>query len=246
MQQYSRLLRILGKINLDKLGASTVMVAGLGAVGGQAFETLARSGIGHFILVDGDEVSQSNINRQILALHSTVGKRKTEVAAARGKDINPNCIFTPIDTYIDKNTMDQIFTIRPDVVIDAIDTMISKTQLISYCVRNQIPVISSMGAARKFNPSRVHLTTLDKTHVCPLAKELKARLRKEQIDLSKISCAFSDEPLAPEQLDDLNEEMRNEKGIHGKSPLGSLPSVTAAFGLVIAQAAVDIIIGRTT
>ncbi|MDD3865967.1 MAG: ThiF family adenylyltransferase, partial [Candidatus Izemoplasmatales bacterium] len=138
---------LLGEPAMQCLGDSHVVVVGLGAVGGYALEGLARAGVGNLRLVDFDVVSPTNINRQLLALDSTIGQPKVELAAARVKDINPDCNVEPMRTFLHTDTLDEILAGRIDMVIDAIDALLPKVELIAACVERKIPIISSMGAA---------------------------------------------------------------------------------------------------
>ncbi len=182
--RFQRLEALIGAAKLDRLKQKTVMVCGIGGVGSYAAEALARSGIGHLILIDGDVVDITNINRQIIALNSTVHQPKVEVMKNRINDINPDAIVTPLRTVIDDSSIDMILNYRPDFVIDAIDSVASKCLLISRCIQNNIPIISSMGFALKMHPEKIQITTLAKTEMDPLAKEIRYRLRKADITLN--------------------------------------------------------------
>ena len=162
MDRLHRITLLLGEDSVLKLQKSTVMVVGCGAVGSFAIEALARSGVGHLILVDFDKVEESNINRQLFALDSTVGKSKVEVARQRIYDINPNIVVDVYNTFFDKDTD---IKERPDFVIDAIDTVQSKIALYDWCFHNNVDFISSMGAARKTDITKIRIDKISRTTV---------------------------------------------------------------------------------
>ena len=177
MDRFERTQNLIGIDNLEKLKKKSVIVFGIGGVGSFASEALARCGIGKIALVDGDTVAKSNINRQIIALSSTIGKPKTSVMAERIRDINPYCIITEFNIFY--NSANDIDLSEYDYIIDAIDTVTSKLILICEANRLGIPIISCMGTGNKLDASRFEITDISKTSVCPLAKvmrrELKAR-----------------------------------------------------------------------
>ena len=234
-ERFLRTQLLLGEKKLQKLQASTVMVIGLGAVGGYALEALARSGIGHLILVDFDSFDLTNINRQILALTSTNGRKKTEVAQERVLDINPSCKVEIMDLFVNADTIPQILDKNPDFVVDAIDALNPKCCLMEALYQTKTPFISSMGAALKSDTSCIRYGKLSDTQNCGLSKFIRKRLKKRGIDISKIKCVSSDEQvklpktaiIVNEDYDDFNGRKRNT--------LGSLPTITAIFGLTIAN-----------
>lgn len=232
-----RLMRtglLLGEQGIEKLQHATVMVAGVGAVGGYALEAIARAGVGHLILVDFDVFDETNINRQILALGSTVGRKKIEVAKERVLDINPHCNVEVRDVFINNDTLPALLDEKVDFVIDAIDSLSSKCSLIEALLARKIPFISSMGAALRTDTSFIKLGTLDKTKNCGLAKHLRQRLRRRGADIKKVRCVYSDEPAGERRKQavvvNVNPEERNV--------LGSLPTITAIFGLMMANEAI--------
>ena len=152
MEQFLRTELLLGKDKLLKLFGAKIFVIGLGAVGSFAVEMFARIGVGNITLVDFDTVQESNINRQLFALHSTIGIKKTKLAKERILDINPNCKVTTFDVFANINTFETIFSNKPDIVIDAIDSYNPKLRLLEYCYKSNIKIISSMGAALKTDP----------------------------------------------------------------------------------------------
>ncbi len=216
MNRLNRITLLIGKDAVDKLQQSTVMVVGCGAVGSFACEALARSGIGHLILVDFDKVEESNINRQLFALDSSVGQYKVEAAKRRIFDINPNIIVDTLNIFFDENT--QLDT-KPDFIIDAIDTVQSKIALYKWCNNNEINFISSMGAARKTDVSKIKVANLSKTSVCPLAAKIRRLVREESI--RDFPVVFSTEPAKPQQ--------------NGGREFGSVVTVTGIFGLMMAD-----------
>ncbi len=174
----SRTETLYGTEALAKLAESTVCVFGVGGVGGYVVEALARCGVGHFVLVDKDVVSVSNINRQIIALNSTVGQSKVSVMAKRIHDINPSAVVEEHQCFFLPETADTFDFSRYTWVVDAVDTVTAKIEIILRSKAAGVPVISSMGAGNKVNPTRFELTDISKTSVCPLAKAVRVKLRK--------------------------------------------------------------------
>ncbi len=237
-ERFLRTKLLLGEEGLEKLKNSTVMVIGLGAVGGYALEALARSGVGHLVLVDFDSFDLTNINRQILALSSTVGRKKIDVAKERALDINPECHVETKDLFVNAETLPELLSEKVDFVVDAIDALNPKCCLIEALHKAQIPFISSMGAALKSDPSCIHYGKLSATKNCGLSKFIRKRLKKRGVDISKIYCVSSDEQVdLPETAIICNEEGENPNG-RKRNTLGSLPTITAIFGLTIANQAV--------
>ena len=216
MDRLHRISLLFGKDAISKLKKSTVMVVGCGAVGSFAIEALARSGIGHIILVDFDKVEESNINRQIFALDSTIGMPKVEVARQRIHDINPNIKIDTFNIFFDENTD---IDIKPDYVIDAIDTVPSKIALYKWCIKNNVPFISSMGAARKTDISKIKIGKISKTSVCPLASKIRRIVRENGIP--DFPVAYSVESAQPQP--------------DGGREFGSVITVTGVFGLMLAD-----------
>lgn len=237
-----RLMRtkaLLGENGVKNLQNATVMLFGLGAVGGYALEGLARAGIGHLILVDFDVFDESNINRQILALSSTVGKKKTEVAKQRVLEINPECNVELEDVFVTGENIDILLNRKIDYAVDAIDVMKSKCCLMYELYKRQIPFISSMGAALKTDATCIKTAQLSQTVNCPMARCIRQNLKKRGVDLSKIDCVFSSEQC------NLPEGAISKNPQGGKNILGSLPTITAIFGLTIANKIIgDIAKGR--
>ncbi len=225
---------LLGDKGMERLQQANVMVVGLGAVGGYALEALARAGVGHLILVDFDVFDASNINRQILALTSTVGQKKTDVAKARVLDINPDCQVETVDTFVNADTLPKLLDRPLDYVVDAIDALNPKCCLIESLFERKVPFISSMGAALKSDPSCIKTGKLSASKNCGLAKFIRKRLRKRGVEISQINCVFSDEQVTlPETALSLDGEAPDNGRL--RHTLGSLPTITAIFGLTIAN-----------
>jgi len=189
---FERLKLITKEAGLKKLQDSTVLVLGLGGVGGHCCEALARSGVGTLIIVDRDIVDETNINRQILALHSTVGQVKTDIMNQRILDINPECNVIPYHTFYNHDTKEEILSNNMDFICDCIDTITFKIDIIKEAITRDIPIISSMGAGNKIYPELLEIEYLHKTSYDPIAKVIRTKLRKEQID-AKIPVVYSKE-----------------------------------------------------
>ena len=215
-KRLNRITLLLGKDAVEKLKQSTVMVVGCGAVGSFAIESLARCGVGHLILIDFDVVEESNINRQLFALDSSIGKPKVEIARARIHDINPDIIVDVINTFFDNKTDLQI---KPDFVIDAIDSVQSKIALYKWCQKNNIPFVSSMGAARKTDISKIKIGKISKTTVCPLASKIRHIVRDEKLKDFPVVFSVEQAVLQP----------------NGGHEFGSIITVTGTFGLMLAD-----------
>jgi len=242
--RFVRTKKLLGEDNFAKLQNSYVVIVGLGAVGSYATEALARAGVGRLRLIDFDRVSSSNINRQLFALTSTVGMPKAEVAINRVRDINPDCKVESFEEFIHKDTMGLILDEEPDLVIDAIDSLNPKTELIAALVAANVDFISSMGAALRTDPTRIKYGKINQVSHCGLSKMLRKRLKRRDVDLSKVRCVYSDEPRddLPETAISMGDD-DNELNIGGRkgrerNVMGSLPTITGIFGLTIANEAI--------
>ena len=215
---------LLGEEGMRKLKDSTVVLAGAGAVGGYVLEGLVRAGVGHIRVMDGDVFSASNMNRQILATVDTIGRNKADVAVERARSINPDIDIEAVNILVSEETIPTILKDVPDVLADAIDTIGHKVALLRCAAENDIVTFSSMGAALHMDTLALRVDTLKRTKVCPLAASVRSRLRN--VDTSNITCVYSEErPL-------VKPEARDE---HGKSILGSLPTVPAVFGMTLAN-----------
>ncbi|MCL2399806.1 MAG: tRNA threonylcarbamoyladenosine dehydratase [Defluviitaleaceae bacterium] len=194
---------LLGKDAMDKLAKSTVAVFGIGGVGGSAAEALARSGIGHIVLCDDDTVCLTNINRQVMATHKTVGENKVDAMSQRIYDINPQAIITTINCFYGKETSSDIDLSPYDYVIDAVDTVSAKLLLIENCKHLGVPIISCMGTGNKLDPTRLEVADIYKTSVCPLAKVMRKELKVRNIPRLKV--VYSQElPITPVEEDHNN------------------------------------------
>ena len=231
MSQRTELL--IGQEGMDRLRSASVILAGCGAVGGYALEGLVRAGVGRIRVVDHDVFSDSNLNRQILATTETIGKTKVEVAVQRARSINPDIDIEGMDVLVTEETVPDILSGEFDILVDAIDTLRNKTALLRASCDRKIVTFSSMGAALHLDTQSVRVAPLMKTSVCPLAASLRKSLR--DCDTSNITAVYSTEtPLVtPTDRDD-----------HGKSVLGSLPTVPAVFGMTLANEAIRHILDR--
>lgn len=215
---------IVGQEGLDKLEKANVIVFGVGGVGSFACEAIVRAGVGNITIVDFDDVDITNINRQIPALHSTVGKFKVEVMKERLLDINPNLNIKTVKDVYTAETSDKILNENYDYVIDAIDMVTSKIHLIETCNKKGFKIISSMGMGNKLDPTKVVVTDIYKTHTCPLAKVLRRELKNRQV--KKLKVVYS-----TEQPVELKEKIMNGR----KLTAGSVSFVPSVGGLVIAS-----------
>ncbi|MBO4545178.1 MAG: tRNA threonylcarbamoyladenosine dehydratase [Verrucomicrobia bacterium] len=233
--RFNRLLRMVGPQKLETLRNTVVTVVGIGAVGSFAVEALARSAVGHLRLVDFDIVCPSNINRQLIALESTLNRKKTEVIRERVLDINPDCVVETLDLCVDSQHTSPIFEKRSDVILDAIDLLPGKTALISEAVRRGIPLVSSMGAARRQDPTLIRTTTLPHVTGCPLARALRRELKKADIPMDSIECVYS---IEPPQTPSAENTKSTDASLSPKAPLPSSIMVTGCFGLNLAHLAI--------
>ena len=227
IEQFSRTEILLGAEAMEKLYNARVAVFGIGGVGGYTVEALARCGVGALDLIDSDTVSVSNINRQILATHSTVGKLKVEVAKARVLDINPNCDVKTYPCFYLPDTADQFDFTQYDYIVDCIDTVTGKLQLVERAVAAGTPIICSMGTGNKLDPSAFQVADIAKTSMCPLARIMRKELKKRGIDHIKV--VYSQEEALTPTVDE--EELKRT----GKRQIpGSVAFVPGAAGLVLA------------
>ncbi len=187
--------QLFGCEGIEKLHRSSVIIFGIGGVGGHALEVLARSGIGAITLVDADEVDVTNINRQIIALHSTIGRPKVEVASERIRDINPDCNITIMQQFYLPENADSIDISQYDYVVDCIDTVAAKMELIRRCAAAGTPIISSMGAGNKMNPTMLKVADIYKTSVDPLAKVIRKKCKEAGIRHLKVVYSEEASPL---------------------------------------------------
>lgn len=233
--QFSRTEMLIGTDALNKLRHSKVIIFGVGGVGGYVCEALARSGVGEIHLVDNDIVSITNINRQILALLSTVGRDKVDVAEERIADINPQCVVRKYKMFYLPENADDIDLSQMDYVVDCIDTVKAKLELARRCHRLGVPFISSMGAANKMNPAAFRVLDIQKTQMDPLAKVIRKQLRREGILHMKVVCS-EEKPMKPADVEgSIGERQDKAKDNTHKQVPASNAFVPAAAGLVIAS-----------
>lgn len=216
MPKFDRLEMLIGKDNLEVLSSKTVLVLGVGGVGGFVVESLARSGIGTLILVDFDTVDETNINRQIIAFNSTIGMKKVDVLEKRVKDINSDCIVIKNSNFIDSNNYKELFDRHIDFVVDACDTIGTKKNIITYCLDNNIDFISSMGTGNKFDPSKLTICDIRKTVNDPLARILRKFVKDNRINKKVMVCTSLELPVKT----------------HNRTP-GSTAFVPSSAGLLI-------------
>lgn len=228
---------LLGSEKCEILKNACVLVVGLGGVGAYAAEMIARAGVGKMTIADADVVSPSNINRQLIALHSTVGQSKAELVAQRLRDINPEIKLTVVNRYIkDEETYALLDSAPFDYAVDAIDTLSPKLALIKGCLDRNIPVVSSMGAGAKTDPTLMEIADISKTHHCPLAHMLRKRLHKLGIR-SGFRAVFSPEPMREGAMIPCEEQNK-------KSNVGTISYIPALFGIGCASVAIRDLIGE--
>ena len=221
---------LLGKEGMEKLYKSKVQIFGVGGVGGYVVEALARSGVGHIIIVDKDVVDITNVNRQIPALQTTVGQAKVDVLAERVKQINPEIIIETYHEYANKDNMDEILQKDVDYVVDAIDNITSKILLIEKCKEYNIPIMSSMGAGNKLNPTKLEVADIFKTSICPMAKVMRHELKRRGV--KKLKVVYSKEkPITPQYPEAIQKELEGQR----KKTPGSTAFTPAVAGLIIAS-----------
>lgn len=227
VHEFSRTELLIGEEGLQRLRHATVMILGVGGVGSHCIEALARSGVGKLILVDNDTVSLTNINRQSIAYHSTVGRYKTHVMKERIADICPQTEVITYEMFVLPENMEQIFEQRPDYIIDAIDTVTAKIALVEKALELDIPIISSMGTGNKLHGELFEITDISKTSVCPLCKVMRKELRARGIYHLKV--VYSRE----KPIDVSQRTTDEEKGSRRSLP-GSVSFVPPIAGLLIA------------
>lgn len=190
--RFNRLEKIIGTEKLEKLNEKSVLILGCGGVGGYVVEALARSNIGTLIIVDFDTIDETNINRQITALDSTIGKKKVDVLEERIKSINNKCKIIKIDKFIDTSNLELLFNYKIDFFVDACDTISTKKEVIKFCLKKEIDFITSMGTGNKLDPSKLEITDIRKTINDPLARILRKFIKEEKIK-NKITVLTSKE-----------------------------------------------------
>ena len=235
MPMFSRTRLLLQDTAMNRLQASHVLVVGLGGVGGYAAEQLCRAGVGTMTIVDGDAVSESNINRQLIALHSTVGQRKAELFRTRFADINPDCRVTVIDEFIrDDRMIELLESDHYDCVVDCIDTLAPKVFLLFHAHRLGLPVVSCMGSGGKLDPSQVQACDIAQSNTCPLAAMVRKRLHHLGV-YSGIRVVFSTEKVPPHA-------MIEDRTDNHLTTIGTISYMPPLFGCYIASEVIKLLI----
>ena len=220
---YSRTIQLIGEDAIIKLKKTTVLIVGIGGVGGTCFETLVRSGVGTIIIIDNDCVDVTNLNRQLLFTEKDIGKSKVDVARKRAFDINPDVNVISLNMNLNDSNITKLSDYKIDYIVDAIDTVTAKIDLVLQGDKRNIPVISSMGAGNKLNPAMFEVADIYKTSVCPLARVMRQKLKK--LGIKKLKVVYSkEEPIKTGLIDEET----------NKSVPGSLAFVPSVAGLIIA------------
>ena len=237
--QFARTRLTFGKDNMEKLYKARVIVFGIGGVGSYVVEALVRSGIGAIDIVDDDKICLSNLNRQLFALQSTIGRDKVDVAEERIHDINPDCKVTKWKTFFMPDTADQFDFSKYDYIVDCIDTVTGKLEIITRAKALKKPVISCMGAGNKVDPTKLKVADITRTSVCPLARVMRNELKKRKIKRLKV--VFSTETAIPPQVDETDAEFEDNSGVTPdrkgspkKQTPGSNAFVPSVAGMIIA------------
>lgn len=242
MDQFARTKQLLGHGAMERIKNAEVAVFGLGAVGSFATEALARTGIGNLTLIDFDRVDPTNLNRQLFALHSTIGEKKAGLAEQRVKDINPACRVTVHPSFVNADTIDSLLLPDFDVVVDAIDGLNSKVNLLVAAYEMGLKVVSSMGAAGRTDVSKIQIGDISETTVCPLARVVRRRLHRRGV-FEGIRAVYSTEK--PQNKQPFSEaDAVDALETHGRSrpPIGTVSWVPGVFGLTIAAEAVRLLL----
>lgn len=238
LHQFSRTELAIGAEGLEALKNSTVAVLGIGGVGSIAVEALARTGVGRIILIDKDVVDITNLNRQIHALTTTIGQKKADLMCERVKLINPECETIALNMFYTEETYEQLFQYDIDYVLDASDTIMYKIHLIKECLKRKIPLLSSMGAANKMDPTRFQVADISKTSVDPMARVIRTKLRKDGIKKGVKVVFSTEEPVKPRE--DVTKKIAPEgaKIRKAKQPPASNSYVPPVVGLIMVSVAV--------
>lgn len=246
-EQFVRTALLLGADGVDKLAEKKVVVMGVGGVGSFAVEALARSGVGHLVLVDNDIIDVSNINRQLPATLETVGRYKTHVIKEHLKTINPNAIIETQEIFVLPDNINSVIPKDVDYIIDALDTVATKISIVEYCHKNGIPMISCMSAGNKLDPTAFRVADLYDTEFCPLCRVMRQELRKREVDRLKV--VYSPEaPISP-KYNQLPEDMRKEIVGDGDIrdirtiPPGSVSFVPSVAGMIAGGEAIKDMLG---
>lgn len=243
-KRFERTELLFGKKAIQKLAQSCVTIAGLGAVGSYAVEALARCGIGKLHLIDFDTIHVSNINRQLYAMDSTIGKPKTMIAAQRIKDINPDCKVLTSNIFIDRNSAKCVLNPRPDVLVDAIDSVGPKATLLETAHQAELTIVSCMGAAVTTNPDVIRTADIADTRFCPLARGIRRYLKRRGIN-NGILCIYSEEDTRAirQQLPPADPTQWKTRG-RARQTLGSFSCMTGIFGLRAAREVIRLLLGK--
>ena len=238
--QFIRTRLLVGDEPLDRLKKAKVAVFGVGGVGGYCVEALARSGVGTLHLYDDDTVSESNLNRQLAALHSTIGQSKAEVMVRRVQDINPDCAVRSFRMFYLPENADKVNLAQYDYIIDCIDTVTAKLELVTRCSTLQVKIISAMGTGNKFDPSAFVVTDISKTQGCPLARTMRKELRRRGIHHLKVvySTELPTSPLCSADCEAPEDTGTRPTSTARRDTPGSMPFVPAAAGLLLASTVV--------
>ena len=241
MNQFARTEQLFGKKSMEKIKNATVAVFGLGAVGSFALEALARTGVGNLFLIDFDKVDVSNINRQLFALNSTIGRPKVDLACERVKDINPLCNVKICNSFVNADSLGDLLSTDIDVVVDAIDGLNSKTNLIVSAKQQNLAVVSSMGAAGRIDISMIRTGDISETSVCPLARVVRQRLHRRGLYKGVRAVYSIEKPLNKQPYK--SEDAQEPLPVHGRfrPPIGTVSWVPGVFGLTIASEVIHII-----
>lgn len=231
LSQFQRAQLLLGKNAMEKLFSAHIIIFGIGGVGSFAAEAIARAGVGKITLVDNDTVSLTNLNRQLVALHSTIGKQKTEIMRERILDINPDCEVVVRNCFFNAETATEFDFSQYDYVVDCIDTITSKILLVQLCAEVETPIISSMGTGNKLAPTMFEITDIYKTTVCPLARVMRHELKARGIKRLKVLYS-KEQPLTPKTDEAQTLEIKGRNTIARTAP-GSISFVPSVAGLII-------------
>lgn len=237
LNQFSRTELLIGKQGLEKLHNAKIAIFGIGGVGSFVVEGLVRAGVQNFVLVDNDKISLTNLNRQLIATQKTIGKDKVEVAKERILDINPKAKVEVFKEFFLPNSNTNIITKDLTYIVDCIDTVTAKIEIVMQCKNLNIPIISAMGTGNKLNPLKLEVTDIYKTNVCPLAKVMRKELRKRNINELKVVYS-TEEPIKP------NSQNYEEKNVTKRQVPGSISFVPSVAGLIIAGEVVKEIIEK--
>ncbi len=250
LNQFSRTELLIGKEGIEKLQNAKVAIFGLGGVGSFVVEGLVRAGIENFVLIDDDKICLTNLNRQIIATRKTIGKYKVDVAKERILEINPNANVETYQEFFMPNSKSQIITEDLSYVIDCIDTVTAKIELVMQCKKVNVPIISAMGTGNKIDPSKFVITDIYKTNICPLAKVMRKELRKRNIDSLKVIYS-EEEPIKPDETLECSCKTgcicppgTKRKCANKNQVPGSISFVPSVAGLMIAGEVIKEIIGE--